>query len=325
MWLVRMYTQVETNVVSVERIKEYCDLTPEAPMEIEYNDKQLPENWPEKGEVIFEDYSTTYRKELDPSLRGVSFKINPGEKIGICGRSGSGKSTLTLGIFRILEPLLGKIIIDGIDITQLGLNYRKKLSIIPQEGVAFEGSVRYNLDPFDEYTNDNLVEALKLSHLYPHIEKMCKEDIDLKPENQSADAPDVAKSEVTIDQLLETKITDNGSNLSAGTKQLLCLARALLNKSKVLILDEATSSVDAETDKIIQETIRSEFGDKTILSVAHRLDSILDNDKIIVLEGGELKEFDTPENLINDQTSIFYSLCQKGGYLKDKTAELKQE
>jgi len=113
--------------------------------------------------------------------------------------------------------------------------------------------------------------------------------------------------------------------LSAGTKQLLCLARALLNKSKVLILDEATSSVDAETDKIIQETIRSEFGDKTILSVAHRLDSILDNDKIIVLEGGELKEFDTPENLINDQTSIFYSLCQKGGYLKDKTAELKQE
>lgn len=325
MWLVRMYTQVETNVVSVERIKEYCDLTPEAPMEIEYNDKQLPENWPEKGEVIFEDYSTTYRKELDPSLRGVSFKINPGEKIGICGRSGSGKSTLTLGIFRILEPLLGKIIIDGIDITQLGLNYRKKLSIIPQEGVAFEGSVRYNLDPFDEYTNDNLVEALKLSHLYPHIEKMCKEDIDLKPENQSADAPDVAKPEVTIDQLLETKITDNGSNLSAGTKQLLCLARALLNKSKVLILDEATSSVDAETDKIIQETIRSEFGDKTILSVAHRLDSILDNDKIIVLEGGELKEFDTPENLINDQTSIFYSLCQKGGYLKDKTAELKQE
>ncbi|CAI8509524.1 unnamed protein product [Hanseniaspora opuntiae] len=325
MWLIRMYTQVETNVVSVERIKEYCDLTPEAPMEIEYNDKQLPENWPEKGEVIFEDYSTTYRKELDPSLRGVSFKINAGEKVGICGRSGSGKSTLTLGIFRILEPLLGKIIIDGVDITQLGLNYRKKLSIIPQEGVAFEGSVRYNLDPFDEYSNDDLVEALKLSHLYPHIEKMCREDIDLKPENQNASSDASAPTEVTVEQLLATKITDNGSNLSAGTKQLLCLARALLNKSKVLVLDEATSSVDAETDKIIQETIRSEFGDKTILSVAHRLDSILDNDKIIVLEGGELREFDTPENLINDQTSIFYSLCQKGGYLKDKTAETKLE
>lgn len=325
MWLIRMYTQVETSVVSVERIREYCDLTPEAPMEVEYNDKQLPENWPEKGEVIFEDYSTTYRKELDPSLRGVSFKINAGEKVGICGRSGSGKSTLTLGIFRILEPLLGKIIIDGVDITQLGLNYRKKLSIIPQEGVAFEGSVRYNLDPFDEYTNENLVEALKLSHLYPHIEKMCREDIDSKPENQAANAGETSQvTEVTVEQLLETKITDNGSNLSAGTKQLLCLARALLNKSKVLVLDEATSSVDAETDKIIQETIRSEFSDKTILSVAHRLDSILDNDKIIVLEGGELKEFDTPENLINDQTSIFYSLCQKGGYLKEKAAETKQ-
>lgn len=131
---------------------------------------------------------------------------------------------------------MGKIIIDGVDITQLGLNYRKKLSIIPQEGVAFEGSVRYNLDPFDEYSNDDLVEALKLSHLYPHIEKMCREDIDLKPENQNANSDASAPTEVTVEQLLATKITDNGSNLSAGTKQLLCLARALLNKSKVLVL-----------------------------------------------------------------------------------------
>ncbi|OBA28422.1 hypothetical protein HANVADRAFT_30090 [Hanseniaspora valbyensis NRRL Y-1626] len=300
MWLVRMYTQVETNIVSVERIMEYTELTPEAPMVVEQNDSQLPENWPEHGEVIFEDYSTTYRKNLDPSLKNINFKIHAGEKVGICGRSGSGKSTLTLGIFRILEPLLGKIVIDGVDISKLGLQYRKKLSIIPQEGVAFEGSVRYNLDPFSEYTDEELVKSLELSHLKPHIEKI-------------------------ISDLLDTKISDNGSNLSAGTKQLLCLARALLNKSKVLVLDEATSSVDAETDKIIQETIRTEFKDKTILSVAHRLDSILDNDKIIVLEGGELKEFDSPTNLINDKKSIFYSLCEKGGYLKKSKNNQQQE
>ncbi|XBW38433.1 hypothetical protein QEN19_004021 [Hanseniaspora menglaensis] len=325
MWLVRMYTQVETNIVSVERILEYTELAPEAPMSVEHNDSQLPENWPEHGEVVFEEYSTTYRKELDPSLRGVSFKINPGEKVGICGRSGSGKSTLTLGLFRILEPLVGKISIDGVDISKLGLQYRKKLSIIPQEGNAFEGTVRYNLDPFDEYTDDELVKALELSHLKPHIEKLCKEDLDLKPENQSPEANVETVTDVSIKDLLETKISDNGSNLSSGTKQLLCLARALLNKSKVLVLDEATSSVDAETDKIIQETIRSEFKDKTILSVAHRLDSILDNDKIIVLEGGELKEFDSPANLIDDKTSIFYSLCKKGGYLKSSKPESSEE
>ncbi|XBW38432.1 hypothetical protein QEN19_004020 [Hanseniaspora menglaensis] len=325
MLIVRTFTQVETNIVSVERILEYTELAPEAPMSVEHNDSQLPENWPEHGEVVFEEYSTTYRKELDPSLRGVSFKINPGEKVGICGRSGSGKSTLTLGLFRILEPLVGKISIDGVDISKLGLQYRKKLSIIPQEGNAFEGTVRYNLDPFDEYTDDELVKALELSHLKPHIEKLCKEDLDLKPENQSPEANVETVTDVSIKDLLETKISDNGSNLSSGTKQLLCLARALLNKSKVLVLDEATSSVDAETDKIIQETIRSEFKDKTILSVAHRLDSILDNDKIIVLEGGELKEFDSPANLIDDKTSIFYSLCEKGGYLKSSKPESSEE
>lgn len=324
MWIVRVYTQVETNIVSVERILEYTELVPEAPISIEYNDKNLPENWPEHGEVVFEEYSTTYRKELSPSLKEVNFKINAGEKVGICGRSGSGKSTLTLGLFRILEPLSGKIFIDGVDITSLGLQYRKKLSIIPQEGIAFEGNVRYNLDPFGEYEDDELIKALELSHLKPHIEKLCREDLDLKPENQRPEA-NVEVTPITIADLLETKIADNGSNLSAGTKQLLCLARALLNKSKVLILDEATSSVDAETDKIIQETIRSEFKDKTILSVAHRLDSILDNDKIIVLEGGELKEFDSPNNLINDTDSIFYSLCEKGGYLKTSKNEETEE
>ncbi|SCU83099.1 LADA_0C09604g1_1 [Lachancea dasiensis] len=301
MWIVRMSVQLETNVVSVERIVEYCDLPPEAPAIIE--DSRPEQNWPAQGAIQFDNYSTSYRANLDPVLKNLTVDIKPKEKIGIVGRTGAGKSTLSLALFRILEPTQGTITVDGVDISKIGLrDLRSNLAIIPQDAQAFEGTIRSNLDPFEEYDDVELWRALELSHLKPHIVKMAKEGDDSDK----------------VGSLLDTKVSENGSNLSVGQRQLLCLSRALLNRSKILVLDEATASVDSETDRLIQETIRAEFQDRTILTIAHRIDTVLDSDKIMVLDKGELKEFGSPESLLADNNSIFYSLCEKGGYLKNR-------
>lgn len=298
MWIVRMSVQLETNIVSVERIVEYCDLPPEAPPVIE--DSRPPKNWPSQGLIRFKNYSTRYRANLDPVLRHLDLEIKPQEKIGIVGRTGAGKSTLSLALFRILEPSEGTIDIDGVDISKIGLkDLRSNLSIIPQDAQAFEGTVRTNLDPFEQYSDEEIWKALELSHLKPHILKMAKDDAD--PEKK--------------EDLLQTKISENGSNLSVGQRQLLCLSRALLNRSRILVLDEATAAVDSETDRLIQETIRAEFKDRTILTIAHRIDTVMDSDKIMVLDKGEVKEFDSPSNLLAQKDSIFYNLCDQGGYL----------
>ncbi|SCU90307.1 LANO_0D08284g1_1 [Lachancea nothofagi CBS 11611] len=299
MWIVRMSVQLETNVVSVERIVEYCDLPPEAPAVIE--NCRPEKNWPSQGYIRFDNYSTRYRSNLDPVLKSLSLEIKPQEKIGIVGRTGAGKSTLSLALFRILEATEGAIVIDGVDISKIGLaDLRTNLAIIPQDAQAFEGTVRSNLDPFEEYEDEEIWKALELSHLKPHIVKMAAEEEEGDKKGN----------------LLETKINENGSNLSVGQRQLLCLSRALLNRSKILILDEATAAVDSETDGLIQETIRAEFKDRTILTIAHRIDTVLDSDKIMVLDRGELKEFDTPSSLLANKNSIFYNLCAQGGYLQ---------
>ncbi|SCU78688.1 LAME_0A05358g1_1 [Lachancea meyersii CBS 8951] len=301
MWIVRMSVQLETNIVSVERIVEYCDLPPEAPAII--NQHRPEKNWPALGSIKFDNYSTRYRSNLDPVLKNLSFDIKPQEKIGIVGRTGAGKSTLSLALFRILEPSEGRLIIDGVDISKIGLfDLRSNLAIIPQDAQAFEGTIRSNLDPFGSYDDDEIWRALELSHLKPHVMKMAKEEEESK----------------RSDNLLDTKVSENGSNLSVGQRQLLCLSRALLNHSRILILDEATAAVDTETDRLIQETIRDEFKDRTILTIAHRIDTVLDSDKIMVLDKGKLKEFDTPANLLADKTTIFYNLCEQGGYVKPK-------
>lgn len=301
MWIIRMLVNIETTIVSVERVLEYRDLEPEGVRVVEGNTP--PKDWPSKGEIKISNYTTKYRANLDPVLKDIDVNIKPQEKIGVVGRTGAGKSTLTLALFRILEPFEGSISIDGIDISTLGLyDLRSRLAIIPQDAQAFEGTVRSNLDPFNYHTDAEVWRALELSHLKPHIERIVKELGD--DEEKPAD-------------LLQTKISDNGGNLSMGQRQLLCLSRALLNPSKILILDEATAAVDRETDKIIQETIRSAFKDRTILTIAHRIDTVMDSDRILVLDKGELKEFDTPENLLENKESLFYSLCEKGGYLKN--------
>lgn len=308
-FIVRRSVEVESDVVCCERVFEYCDLQPESD---ENKIEGLVEpklGWPESGCLSFHNYSTRYRANLEPILKNITFSIESKEKIGIVGRTGAGKSSVVLSIFRIIEPISGNIELDHIDTTKLRLNdLRKNLSIIPQDAQCIEGSIRYNLDPFNQYSDEQRWKALGMAKLDEHVKKMALDQ--------------------GIEDPMDSQINESGANLSVGQRQLVCLARVLLRAqqssdltlkpSKILILDEATSSVDAATDKIIQETIRSEFTDLTILTIAHRLETIMDNDKILVLEKGEIAEFDTPANLLADETSHFHSLCVDGGYVPKK-------
>lgn len=301
-WIVRMTVEIESNIVSVERIIEYSKLEHEAPEIIE--NKRPGMKWPFNGAIEFKNYSTRYRSDLDLVLKDINLSIKNQEKIGIVGRTGAGKSSLTLAIFRIIEASNGNIEIDEINTSDIGLfDLRSKLSIIPQDSQIFQGTIRANLDPTDQYTDSDIWHALKLSHLSDHVMSMFEEYDD--------------KEEIDNNPLL-VKLSEGGSNLSAGQKQLMCLARALTRKdSKVLVLDEATANVDVHTDRIVQETIRSAFKDRTILTIAHRLNTIIDSDRIIVLEKGQVKEFDTPENLLKDKEGLFYSLCLEGGLIPE--------
>lgn len=287
--IVKQSVIIEKAGVALERIFQYTDLTPEAPEHVEGNIP--PAYWPNHGAMQFNDYSVRYRDNLDLVLKDINLDIKPHEKIGVVGRTGAGKSTLTLALFRIVEPAAGHMTIDSINTSNIGLqDLRQNLSIIPQDAQIFSGSIRDNLDPLGKHTEDNLNHALKLCHLQEHVNTIGGLDAELK---------------------------DGGSNLSKGQCQLMCLARALLHHSNILVLDEATASVDVETDKIIQETIRSEFKHKTIVTVAHRLNTIMDSDRIVVLDKGQVAEFDTPANLLAKKESQFYSLCEKGGFVSN--------
>lgn len=305
-WIVRMTVEVETNIVSVERVLEYSELTSEAPEIIEENRPEA--SWPANGEVVFKDYSTRYRPELDLVLKNINLSIKPHEKIGIVGRTGAGKSSLTLALFRLIEAAGGNIDIDSINTSAIGLSdLRQKLSIIPQDAQVFEGSIRSNLDPVNVYTDEQLWKSLELSHLKDHVLKMYSER-----DTEDCDIKDA----------LDVKMSEGGSNLSVGQRQLMCLARALLVPTPILVLDEATAAVDVETDQVLQETIRTEFKDRTILTIAHRLNTIMDSDRIVVLEQGEVAEFDTPENLLKKKDSLFYSLSKQGGFVEDEGKEI---
>lgn len=319
--IVRMWAQCEVKAVNLERVIEYTKLPSEAETVIE--DHRPPTHWPADGSIHFKNYSTRYREKLDLVLKNISLDIAPAEKIGIVGRTGAGKSSLTLALFRLIEPVSGNIEIDLVNTSSIGLfDLRNQLNIIPQDATAFEGTVRENLDPFGDYEDEALWKVLEMAHLKSHIESMRTE---VKVDNEE-DKPNTDKKDKALEPQvgLDAKVMEGGSNFSAGQKQLLCLARALLKESKVLVLDEATAAVDVQTDKIIQETIRSEFKDKTILTIAHRLDTIMDSDRVLVLERGTVKEFDSPANLLSDKNSEFYSLCKEGGYL-DESGNLKSK
>ncbi|TEA38280.1 hypothetical protein DBR06_SOUSAS110135 [Sousa chinensis] len=283
-WLVRMTSEIETNIVAVERINEYINVENEAPW---VTDKRPPEGWPSKGEIQFSNYQVRYRPELDLVLKGITCDIKSTEKIGVVGRTGAGKSSLTNSLFRILEAAGGQITIDGVDIASIGLHdLREKLTIIPQDPILFSGSLRMNLDPFNNYSDEEIWKALELAHLKSFVDGL-----------QAG---------------LSYEVTEGGDNLSIGQRQLLCLARALLQKSKILIMDEATAAVDLETDRLIQTTIQTEFSHCTTITIAHRLHTIMDSDKVMVLDNGKIVEYGSPEELLKN-TGPFYFMAQEAG------------
>ncbi|KAF5286381.1 hypothetical protein FQR65_LT12632 [Abscondita terminalis] len=281
-WGIRQSAELENNMTSVERILEYNSIEHEPQLK-----RKAPKKWPQLPEIKFVDVCFKYNSEDSPVLKNINFTIKPLEKIGIVGRTGSGKSSLVNALF-LLSDLSGSIYIDNIDITTLNLqDLRSKISIIPQDPVIFSGSFRKNLDPFDQYQDDDVWKVL--------------EDVKLK--DTVASLPDG----------LHSTVSDGGSNLSVGERQLICLARAILRNNKILVLDEATANVDSETDEVIQKTIRRKFEKCTVLTIAHRVHTIIDSDRIMVVNNGRIVEFDHPNVLMQNCNGYFYEMVQVSG------------
>ncbi|KAB5531239.1 hypothetical protein GE09DRAFT_1146361 [Coniochaeta sp. 2T2.1] len=317
LWLVRLYASNEQNMNAVERIKEYLDVEQEADAIVEKN--RPPTNWPAQGAVEFINYSTSYRKELDPVLRNLTFKIGAREKVGIVGRTGAGKSSLALAIFRGLEADSGKILIDDVDIGLIGLrDLREAITIVPQEPTLFMGTIRTNLDPFNLYTDEQIFDALRRVHLIGLDESTSTSASLLLPSTPTIRLPEddepsrpatATNKNVFLD--LSSPVTESGNNLSQGQRQLLCLARAMLKKPTLLVMDEATASIDYATDTKIQETIRELTS--TIITIAHRLQTIVDYDKVLVLDKGEVVEYAHPWELMRKKDSVFRGMCDMSG------------
>ncbi|KAF9234929.1 hypothetical protein BU15DRAFT_78554 [Melanogaster broomeanus] len=305
LFLVRRFVGLEQSMVALERVKEYSELAREPP---EFVEPRPSTSWPESGHITCEDLSIRYAPELPNVLHQVNFEVQPGEKIGILGRTGSGKSTLALSFFRFVEATEGKITIDGVDISKIGLtDLRSKITIIPQDPTILSGTVRSTLDVFDEYEDAEIFEALRRVHLIPS-------------EDTPEETPDTINVNVFRD--LESSVSEGGENFSTGEKQLLCMARAILKRSKVLVMDEATASVDYATDELISKTIRMEFASSTILTIAHRLRTVIDYDRVMLLDEGRIVEFDRPAALLADHNSRFHGLCKATG--KEEFTVLKK-
>ncbi|KAJ3537700.1 hypothetical protein NM688_g6639 [Phlebia brevispora] len=307
--LVSTYAQNEQNFNAVERVRLLyrlaqaisdqtifrCFTTPNFRQRAQRTrPDDPPPSWPEKGAIEFKDVDMAYREGLPLVLRGVSFDVKPGEKVGVVGRTGAGKSSLLQALFRIVNVMNGSIVIDGHDIRDIGLDVlRSKLALVPQDSTLFLGTLRENLDPQGTRTDAEIIEALKRAWLLP----------------REGHADPVTEAKFSLD----ASVSDEGSNYSAGEKQLLALCRALIKNSTIIVLDEATSNVDVETDAKLQRTIQTEFASSTLLCIAHRLNTIVYYDRILVMDGGQVAEFDTPLNLFDKEDSIFRSLCDEAG------------
>merc|ERR1712194_432173 len=282
---VRMIAQVEAEMNSVERVMFYANsVEAEGASQTKLDPK--PSEWPSIGDIKIQHTSMRYR-DGPLVLKDVTVAVKGGEKVGVFGRTGSGKSSLMNALFRIteMEPDGGKIIIDGLDIANIGLNpLRLSLSIIPQDPVMFSNTVRYNLDPFKEKSEYELWDALKKVQL--------------------------AEAIAVMPGGLDEQVAEGGENFSQGQRQLLCIARSLLRKPKILVMDEATASIDNTTDAALQSMIRENFASATVLTIAHRLNTIMDSDRVLVLDDGNVAEFDTPAALMN-QGGIFASMVEK--------------
>ncbi|KAM6095067.1 multidrug resistance-associated protein 1-like isoform 9-T9 [Chlamydotis macqueenii] len=281
---VRKACEIETNAVSIERVCEYAKMDKEEPWIMS---KRPPVGWPDRGIIEFVNYKAQYRKDLGLALNDLSFQTQSKEKVGIVGRTGAGKSTLASCLFRVLEGSEGKIIVDGIDISTIGLHdLRGNLNIIPQDPVLFSGTLQSNLDPLGKHSDLELWEVLELCDLKDFVQSLPKK--------------------------LLHEISEGGENLSVGQRQLVCLARVLLRKTKILVLDEATASVDMETDNLVQSTIKREFYNCTILTIAHRLHTVMDSERVLVLDAGRILEYDTPRNLLQRKGAFSEMVAEAG-------------
>ncbi|XP_043706475.1 ABC transporter C family member 3-like isoform X2 [Telopea speciosissima] len=277
-------SRLENKIISVERILQYSYIPSESPLLVEENRPGC--EWPSQGEVDIVDLQVRYAPHLPLILRGLTCTFPGGMKIGIVGRTGSGKSTLLQALFRMVEPSAGQICIDGINISNIGLHdLRSRLSIIPQDPTMFEGTLRSNLDPLEEYTDGQIWEALDRCQLGDEVRKQ--------------------------ERKLDSTVTENGENWSVGQRQLVCLGRVLLKRSKLLVLDEATASVDTATDYLIQQTLRQHFSESTVITIAHRITSILDTDMVLLLDNGVILEYDSPAKLLEIKSSLFAKLVKE--------------
>ncbi|KAJ3010929.1 UNVERIFIED_CONTAM: hypothetical protein HDU68_001911 [Siphonaria sp. JEL0065] len=322
--LVRFQSWMEMAMNSIERCDEYLSIDQEAAA-IDPENRPAT-NWPNDGKISIQELEMRYSADSPVVLHGISAEIGAREKVGVIGRTGAGKSSLTMAMFRIVEPSGGKIVIDGVDVSQIGLeDLRSRLTIIPQDPVLFAGTVRSNLDPFGLLTDSELWTALKRAHLVPSehdkVTRMASTSsintlfIEDETESSSLSIPHTETGDNNEFSLaLDSPISEGGLNLSAGQRQLLSLARALARGSKIILLDEATASVDNETDARIQATIRSEFANSTVLTIAHRLKTIADYDRVIVLDHGRIIENGRPIDLIeNSDLKAFRKMCQETG------------
>ncbi|XP_063323041.1 ATP-binding cassette sub-family C member 4-like isoform X4 [Pelmatolapia mariae] len=283
-WTVRQSAEVENMMTSVERVVEYTELKSEAPLETQ---QRPPPDWPSQGMITFDRVNFFYSKDGPPVLKDINATFQPKEKVGIVGRTGAGKSSLVSTLFRLAEPQ-GKIYIDGVVTSEIGLHdLRQKMSIIPQDPVLFTDSVRKNLDPFNQHADEDLWKALEEVQMKSVVEELPGK--------------------------LETVLAESGSKFSVGQRQLLCLARAVLRKNRILIIDEATANVDPRTDELIQKTIREKFRDCTVLTIAHRLNTIMDSDRILVLDSGTIQELDCPFTLLQNKEGALYKMVQEMG------------
>ena len=274
LWFFRIASEVEGGMVSYDR----CDQILSIPQEAFDRDEKAAGNWPFSGRIEFDNYCLRYRPETELVLKNLSFVIQPKEKVGIVGRTGAGKSTICLALCRIVEGDSGHIIIDGEEIQFVDLAYlRSKITIIPQDPTLFEGSLKFNLDPENQSSDEEIKRII---------------------------------SKAALQELWDSnkEVAQNGENLSSGEKQLICICRAILRKNKIILMDEATANIDIKTEQIIQKLIIEEFAESTVITIAHRLNTIIQSDKVLVLGEGSVLEYDHPQTLLADKNSFFYSL-----------------
>ncbi|KAK7822371.1 abc transporter c family member 6 [Quercus suber] len=268
-------------MISVERILQFTNIPSEAPLVIE--DHRPKPEWPTDGRIELERLHVQYNPALPMVLKGITCTFPGEKKIGVVGRTGSGKSTLIQALFRVVEPSGGRILIDGVDICKIGLqDLRSRLGIIPQDPTLFQGTVRSNLDPLQQHSDQEIWEVI----IKCHLAEIVKQD----------------------QRLLDAPVAEDGENWSVGQRQLVCLARVLLKKRRILVLDEATASIDTATDNLIQETIREETKGCTVITVAHRIPTVIDNELVLVLDEGNVVEYNSPAQLLKDKSSSFSKL-----------------